>query len=81
MTASYQKVDQRNLLKLDIGLYLFGLMHTHLYASIHQPCINNDQRLKNKTRLPKPLVITESTSIRCKICNVLGINQLQPSWK
>ena len=56
-------------------------MHTHLYACIQQPCINNDQKLTNKTRLPKPLLITESTSIRCKISNVLGINQLQPSWK
>ena len=54
-------------------------MHTHLYASIHQPCPNNDLRLKNKTRLPKPLFITEATSIKCKISNVLGINQLQPS--
>ena len=30
MTASYQKVDQWKLLKLDIGLYLFGLMHTFI---------------------------------------------------
>ena len=47
MTAGYLNVDQWKLLKLDIGLGLgeiglFGLMHTHLYACIQQPCINND---------------------------------------
>ena len=42
ITASYLNVDQWKLLKLDKGLHLFGLMHTHLYDCIQQPGINND---------------------------------------